>query len=321
VAATVAQGVHGRRRVGVGDSFWQYRPFVTGDAASRIDWRRSALSDRVFVRDMEWEAAQTVCLWRDGSASMAWRSARGLPEKKARAELLMLALAALLFRAGEQVRVPGLPRVFAGRNGLAALASFWPEDDGALPAPRVPAHSRVVLAGDFLAPLEEIRACLAGFAALPVKLHVLQILDPAELSLPYEGRVRFLGLERDGEALIPRVASVRDAYAQALAAQMQGLRDLCAAAGFSLSVHRTDHAPETALMGLYVALDAGATAQAGARQAGARRAGTGQAGTGQAGTGQARTGQAGTGQAGTGQAGTGQAGTGQAGTGKAGAPP
>jgi uncharacterized protein (DUF58 family) len=266
VAATVAQGVHGRRRVGVGDSFWQYRPFVTGDAASRIDWRRSALSDRVFVRDMEWEAAQTVCLWRDASPSMAWRSDRRLPEKKERAELLMLALAALLFRAGEQVRVPGLPRVFAGRNGLAALASLWPADDAGLPAPRVPAHSRVVLAGDFLAPLAEIRACLEAFAALPVKLHLLQILDPAELSLPYEGRVRFFGLEHDGEALIPRVASIRDDYAHALQAQMDGLRDLCAAAGFSLSTHRTDHGPETALMGLYMALDAGMSRPGGARR-------------------------------------------------------
>jgi uncharacterized protein (DUF58 family) len=256
VAATVAQGVHGRRRVGVGDSFWQYRPFVTGDATSRIDWRRSALSDRVFVRDMEWEAAQTVCLWRDASPSMAWRSGRNLPEKKQRAELLMLALAALLFRAGEQVRVPGLPRVFAGRNGLAALASLWPETSDGLPPPRVPAHSRVVLAGDFLEPLTDIRACLEGFAAVPVKLHLLQILDPAELSLPYEGRVRFIGLERDGEALIPRVASVRSEYARALQAQTDGLRDLCAAAGFSMTSHRTDHAPEAALMGLYTALDA-----------------------------------------------------------------
>ena len=232
VAATVAQGVHGRRRVGVGDSFWQYRPFVTGDAASRIDWRRSALSDRVFVRDMEWEAAQTVGLWRDPSPSMAWRSDRSLPSKAERAELLTLALAALLFRAGEQVRVIGVPRVFAGRGGLGALATLWPTATTGLPAPRVPAHSRVVLAGDFLAPLPEIEACLAGFAALPVRLHLLQILDPAELSLPYEGRVRFLGVENDGQALIPRVSSIRAEYEQALAAQMDGLRTLCAAAGF-----------------------------------------------------------------------------------------
>ncbi len=263
VAATVAQGVHGRRRVGVGDTFWQYRPFVEGDAASRIDWRRSARSDRVFVRDMEWEAAQTVCLWRDASPSMAWRSARGAPEKRERAELLLLALAALLFRAGEQVRLVGQVRVFRGRHGLATLAeSLVVGPAGAEPgipdAVRVPTHARVVLAGDFLAPLPEIRAGLARFAALPVRLHLLQVLDPAEFSLPYEGRVRFLGLERDGEALIPKVSGIRDAYAEALQAQIDGVRQLAVTAGFTTSLHRTDQSPEAALLSVYMALDAGA---------------------------------------------------------------
>jgi uncharacterized protein (DUF58 family) len=259
VAATVAQGVHGRRRVGVGDTFWQYRPFVEGDAASRIDWRRSARSDRVYVRDMEWEAAQTVCLWRDASPSMAWRSSKDLPEKRERAELLMLALAALLFRAGELVRAVGVNRTFSGRQGLAPLAAAWPATTDGLPGvPLVPPHSRVVLAGDFLAPLDEIRASLGQFAALPVQLHLLQILDPAEFLLPYEGRVRFLGLERDGEALIPRVGSIREAYIAALEAQIEGLRVLARATGFSVSLHRTDHPPEAALMALYMALDAGA---------------------------------------------------------------
>ena len=93
VAATVAQGVHGRRRVGQGESFWQFRPFLPGDALTRIDWRQSAKSDRDFVRETEWEAAQTVCLWRDGSPNMRWHSAGATTEKAARAELLLLALA------------------------------------------------------------------------------------------------------------------------------------------------------------------------------------------------------------------------------------
>ena len=259
VAATVAQGVHGRRRVGVGDTFWQYRPFVQGDAASRIDWRRSGRSDRVYVRDMEWEAAQTVCLWRDASPSMAWRSVKGLPAKRERAELLLLALAALLFRAGEQVRVVGQGRVYSGRQGLARLADTLErgaDSDGLPDAVRVPAQAQVVLAGDFLAPLAEIKACLARFAALPVRLHLVQVLDPAEFKLPYEGRVRFMGLERDGEALIPRVSGVRAAYAEALQAQIDGVRALAAAAGFGVTLHRTDHAPETALLALFMALDA-----------------------------------------------------------------
>ena len=71
VAATVAQGVHGRRRVGQGETFWQYRHYDLGDQPQSIDWRQSAKSDTVFVREMEWEAAQSVWIWRDASASMS----------------------------------------------------------------------------------------------------------------------------------------------------------------------------------------------------------------------------------------------------------
>jgi uncharacterized protein (DUF58 family) len=219
VAATVAQGVHGRRRIGTGDSFWQFRPFVTGDAVSRIDWRQSAKSDRAYVRDMEWEAAQTICLWRDASPSMAWRSARALPEKRERAELLLLALASLLTRAGEQIRL---------------------------------------LIGDFLLPLDEFRACIARLAETPVRGQVLMLLDPAEASLPYEGRVKFRGLEGEADSVVPRVQGVRQAYGAAMARQQAGLASICAAAGFGFAVHRTDQPPEHALLALWMALDANA---------------------------------------------------------------
>jgi uncharacterized protein (DUF58 family) len=258
VAATVAQGVHGRRRVGTGDSFWQFRPFVDGDTPSRIDWRQSAKSDRTFIRDMEWEAAQTVCLWRAASPSMSWRSGRALPEKRERAELLLLALASLLVRAGEQVRLIGVPgRVFRGRSAVEGIARQLPGGDELPPRALVPARSCVVLMGDFLAPLPEIRAAVAILAALPVRGHILQVLDPAELSLPYEGRVKFRGMAGEGETVIPRVDGVRAAYAEALAAQRDGLATICRAAGWSFATHRTDASPESALLSLFMALDAG----------------------------------------------------------------
>jgi len=265
VAATVAQGVHGRRRVGQGESFWQFRPFVHGDAVTRIDWRQSAKSDRAYVRETEWEAAQTVCLWRDASASMHWRSRGSAVEKVERAELLLLALAALLLRGGERVRLIGPEReanrnalpLSSGRSGLDGLAEALGRargGDGLPPQAVLPRHSRVVLIGDFLAPLEDVRAAVARLAAIPVGGHLLQVLDPAEALLPYTGRVRFLGLEQEGEAVIPRVESVRTEYAERLLAQQQGLADICSAAGFSFSIHRTDHPAETALLGLYTAL-------------------------------------------------------------------
>ncbi len=252
VAATVAQGVHGRRRVGQGDSFWQFRPYQLGDAPGRIDWRQSAKSARTFVRETEWEAAQTVHLWRDGSASMRWRSGTAVPQKLERAELLLLALASLLLRGGERVRLLGV----RSRGSLAAMAS----ELEALPASgvpvhaAVPAHGWVVLIGDFLQPLEDIRASIDALAGIPVRGHLLQVLDPAEALLPYSGRVRFRGVEADGETLVPQVEGIRDAYAAALAAQQDGLKALCRAAGWGFATHRTDAPPERALLGLYTAL-------------------------------------------------------------------
>jgi uncharacterized protein (DUF58 family) len=263
VASTVAQGVHGRRRVGQGDSFWQFRRFVTGDPVARIDWRQSAKSGRPvpdgwFIRETEWEAAQTVCLWRDGSESMRWRS-RAVPvEKRDRANLLLLALASLLLRGGERVLMmrPDA-RPIAGRFGLDRIAAglLAADDDAGLPPPMpLPRHASVVLFGDFLSPLEEIQAVIARLAAVPVTGYLLQVLDPAEATLPYAGRIRFRGLEHEGDTLIPRVETVRTAYTRRLKAQQDGLAAICSAAGFGFGVHRTDHPPETALLSLYTAL-------------------------------------------------------------------
>ena len=258
VAATVAQGVHGRRRVDQGDSFWQYRPFLPGDAQTRIDWRASGKSDRAFVRETEWEAAQSVFLWRDGSASMAWRSGTAVPEKRERAELLLLALGALLLRGGERVRLlGGPPRLRGGRmalDGLADALADLPAGGGMPDAAPIPRYSSVVLIGDFLSPLDEIRAVVAGLAALPVAGHLLQVLDPAEALLPYTGRVRFRGMKQELDAVVPRVEGIRSGYAEALAKQQRSLADLCFTAGWSFGVHRTDHPPEAALLGLFTAM-------------------------------------------------------------------
>ena len=103
------QGVHGRRRPGQGDAFWQFRPYLPGDAAARVDWRQSAKSDRLFVRETEWEAAQTVSIWVDDALSMDYRDAEHFRarSKNERASLLALALSVLFIKAGERVALMG----------------------------------------------------------------------------------------------------------------------------------------------------------------------------------------------------------------------
>src|SRR5579872_843717 len=101
VAATVIHGLHGRRRAGAGESFWQYRRFVSGEPAARVDWRRSGRDDHLYVREREWEAAHTVWIWPDRSSSMAFVSNLGAEPKVDRALVVSFALAHLLVEGGE----------------------------------------------------------------------------------------------------------------------------------------------------------------------------------------------------------------------------
>jgi uncharacterized protein (DUF58 family) len=258
VATTVAQGVHGRRRVGTGETFWQFRQYQPGDPVPRIDWRESAKSMRLYIRETEWEAAQSVWLWRDGSPSMDYASEPELPTKRARSDLLVLALAALLVRGGERVTLLGSG--IAPANGRAVLNRLAhslarPAAPASLPEfESLPRYGQVVMVGDLLAPLDELQAVVGRFAAAGLRGHLLQLLDPAEETRPFAGRVRFEGLEQESPLLIRRVETVREEYMQKLASHREGLATIARATGWSYGSHRTDRPPHTALLALYGAL-------------------------------------------------------------------
>ena len=290
VAATVVQGVHGRRRVGQGETFWQFRHYEVGDPPQIIDWRQSAKTDHIFTRQMEWEAAQSVWIWRDTSPSMDWHSDESLPTKRGRADLLSLALAALLVRGGERVSLLGSNlRPASGRGALSRLANVIALGDTIGPAAKLsaaspnpdaeiadgddggedelaahpldlppvmplPRHGQLVLIGDFLAPLAAIDTIVREYAERGLKGHIVQLLDPAEMSLPFKGRVRFEGLEDERSWLLSRVEPVREDYRARLNAQEEGLKDLARNVGWSFSLHGTDRPPQSALLGLYGAL-------------------------------------------------------------------
>ncbi len=281
VASTVSQGVHGRRRVGQGETFWQFRRYEPGDSTQLIDWRQSAKSQPVYVRETEWEAAQSVWLWRDASPSMRYRSTDALPTKAERTDLLLLALASLLMRGGEHVALLGTGRAPAsGRAALNRLAAVLQEEasplaaimeDGAgslaalirddtagdtnLPGFEIlPRYARLVVIGDFLSPLEDVKSAVGAFASRGVRGHMVQVLDPAEETLPFSGRVRFEGLENEGDVLVGRAEAIREDYRATMASHRRGLAALARSAGWTFAAHHTDRSPATALLALFLVL-------------------------------------------------------------------
>jgi uncharacterized protein (DUF58 family) len=265
VATTVAQGVHGRRRVGQGETFWQFRQYEPGDAAARIDWRESAKSQRLYVRETEWEAAQSVWLWRDASTSMEYSSADYLggawPTKRDRAELLLVALASLLVRGGERLTLLGSG--IAPMNGRVALTRVveiigrQPPGSESLPAfEPLPRAGQLLLIGDFLSPLTMVNQIVTRFAAAGLKGHMLQISDPAEEDLPFDGRIRFEGVEERDETVISRVESIREDYSNRFQSHRAGLAAIAGRVGWGFGFHRTDRPPHLALLALYGVLSA-----------------------------------------------------------------
>jgi uncharacterized protein (DUF58 family) len=193
---------------------------------------------------------------------MAWASARDLPPKNERAALITLALAALLLRADERVALlGGGRRPASGKSVLERLAltiEQRPAGAEGLPPPEpLPRHATLVLIGDFLSPLDDLRARIGHYVRQGVRGHLLQVLDPAEEDLPFAGRVRFSGLERESDLVVSRVETIRDAYRARLAQHRAALAADARGAGWSFATHRTDHAPQAALLGLWTTLSSG----------------------------------------------------------------
>jgi len=270
IAAAINLGSHGRRRAGPGDSFWQFRPYSKDDTPQAIDWRQSGKFDTVFVREREWVAAQTAALWCDTSPSMRYRSEKNLPTKAERCAVMLLALAELLVDGGEQIiqlDSAGLPQRTARAGQLAIahmadamaaelMAEDFPQDAPALPrfTAALPRHAAVILFSDFLAPLDVIADSVRTLMRQGVTGHMIQVLDPAEESLPFSGRVRFVGLEKEGDTIIDRAEDARESYIQKLKNHRDGLKSLAQQAGWSFGVHRTDHSPQPAMSALHNAI-------------------------------------------------------------------
>ena len=260
LAGTVLLGEHGRRRSGLGDDFWQYRPMQQGDALRDIDWRRSARSDTQFVREREWQIAQSVILWVDQAASMRFASDAILPTKADRARTLALASAILLIRGGERVGLTGFdlpPR--RGQAQITRLAHMLSVDEGedySEPEARgmIP-QSRAIFFSDFLGDPEPVEAALTKAADRGVRGALVQILDPSEESFPFDGRTIFQSVGGGIVHETLKAGDLRTRYLDRLAERKDRLDRLSRLTGWQYLCHHTSESAQSALLWIYRAMD------------------------------------------------------------------
>lgn len=262
LAGAVLLGDHGRRRAGMGDDFWQYRPAQIGDSRRLIDHRRSARGDQEFVREREWQIAQSVMLWVDQGASMRFTSDNDLPLKADRARLLGLAVAILLVRGGERVGLTGtsLPPRRGNAQVLRLAEAFTTDapDDYAPPEHRAMIPSaRAVFISDFMGDIAEVKLALTKAADRGVRGVLLHALDPSEEAFPFRGRTIFESVGGSLRHETLKANDLKDRYLERLAERKAELQKLCAVTGWQYGLHHTDASAQSALLWLYRALDTG----------------------------------------------------------------
>ncbi|OQM76847.1 DUF58 domain-containing protein [Manganibacter manganicus] len=259
IVNTVITGWHGRKKRGIGENFWQFRPYVEGEAVNRIDWRRSARDDHTYVRDREWEAAHTVWLWADPSPSMLYKSAAAAASKQERALVLVLAVAELLSRGGERIAWPDLTDPFTARNGaerIAARLVHAPESQAKPDLSAIRRFADLVLVSDFLDPVEETFAWLDALARRGARAHLIEIADPAEETFPYAGRTEFTDPETGEKLTAGRAERLADDYRRLYIARREELAAWCRRRGWSFITNHTDRPASEALVRLHMALSA-----------------------------------------------------------------
>jgi uncharacterized protein (DUF58 family) len=264
IAATVIHGLHGRRRAGTGENFWQFRRFVSGEPARLVDWRRSARDDHLYVREQEWEAAHTVWIWPDRSPSMDFASHLVDDSKLDRALVVAFALAEVLVDGGERVGIPGLMRPTASRNVIDKMAQCMAHDVGertSLPPGFAPSPlAEVVLLSDLWSPLADVRRTIAQLSAGGALGHVVQIVDPAEETFPYSGRVEFVEPEGAGAITAGRAETWKTDYEARVVRHRAEIRAETDRLGWTFAIHRTDRPGSELLLFLHSRMGAPSSA-------------------------------------------------------------
>jgi uncharacterized protein (DUF58 family) len=261
VAATVIHGLHGRRRAGSGENFWQYRRFVSGEAAARVDWRRSARDDHLYVREHEWEAAHTVWIWPDRSPSMVFASPLVRETKLDRALIIAFALAEILVEGGERVGIPGLMRPTSSRNVVEKMAQVILHDASertSLPPTFAPSPlSEIIVLSDLWSPIAEVIQTIAQLSATGANGHIVQIVDPAEETFPYGGRIEFIDPEGGVTITAGRAETWRNDYQSRVERHRAAIRAETDRLGWSFIIHRTDRPASELLLKLHGQLGVG----------------------------------------------------------------
>ena len=218
IANTVWEGIHNRNKAGIGENFWQFKKYEYGDPIHLIDWKKSAKSTNIFIQEQELSTIQNINIWRDTSSSMKYSSNKSIDPKIYIANLITLTLSIILIKNGERVSLNALNS--KNSSGEEAIKKITHEINNKIASKfqsrpnmeEIKNGSTCILIGDFLYNTKITEQTIKNLANRNITGLLIHIIDPAERSFPYSGRINFNGLEGEEPYLIGNANAIRKDY-------------------------------------------------------------------------------------------------------------
>ncbi|AKJ07661.1 uncharacterized protein DUF58 [Archangium gephyra] len=258
----VLSGLHKSPHQGQSVEFAEHKEYAPGDELRHLDWKAYGKFDKYYVKRFEHETNLRAVMVVDASASMGYRS--GALSKLEAATTLAGALCYLLVRqqdaAGLAVMTNGRfqdvpPRASAGHLNvlLEALENTAPNGGTNLLsaadhlAEVLPRRSSVIVLSDFL---DENQDSLKRILALRQRkndVSVFHLVDPAELTFPFDDPTLFLDMEGEGRIEVnPR--EIKESYLEEFGAFLANVKSACAEADVDYELVRTDERLDEVLL-------------------------------------------------------------------------
>jgi uncharacterized protein (DUF58 family) len=236
LAGAILPGLHGLRRAGRGERYWQHREMRDGETLRGVDWRRSARSDRLYARELEQENPARLQIWCDLRPSMDWTGAPARHTKAQAGLVLGLGLGLAVLEAGEAVMVLGSGPV--RRDSDMALGLLRAGQAGPIAGATGARSGNVLLVSDGLEPPDVWHRRVLGLRNGRGEVFVALFADPAEINFPYSGRLQVTAPKQAWQVGRAEVAASN--WAKVYGDHMASVRVAIEDAGGHVFSHRAD---------------------------------------------------------------------------------
>jgi len=217
----ILSGLHSTRFAGKGENFWQFKEYVRGESISSIDWRKSASSKKLLMKQNEKELSKTIYLFFDKSFSMNYKSNLAKHNKLFISALLTLTLCKLFSNSKEKVfifnsenkpincsnNIHNFDKSFLFNNKKHSFPNLNLFKDKSL----------CFFFSDFFYDNSELKSLIIKFKNRGILGYLIQILDPIEVDFNLNSNIMLKDLETNETMVFDNDIDFSNAYKKKLA--------------------------------------------------------------------------------------------------------